>query len=79
MQVASTEKTTASKLPPLSSVPKYTMPESTYEALPETVLAYKKTHKIGRFDPAAPDIQERKVKEMWNEVDDRGRSIIHPC
>ncbi len=47
------------------------MPESTYETLPETVLAYKKTHKIGRFDPAAPEIQERKIKEMWKVVEER--------
>jgi tubulin-folding cofactor B len=50
------------------------MPEATYETLPETVLAYKKSHKIGRFDPAAPEIQERKVKEMWNEVEQRSTS-----
>jgi len=51
------------------------MPEATYETLPETVLAYKKSHKIGRFDPAAPDIQERKVQEMWNEVEQRSTSL----
>ena len=50
------------------------MPETKYEALPDTVLAYKKDHKIGRFDPTAPDIQERKLKEMWNEVDERSES-----
>ena len=48
------------------------MPESKYEALPDTVRAYKKDHRIGRFDPAAPEIQERKVREMWNEVQERG-------
>lgn len=50
------------------------MPESKYETLPDTVLAYKKDHKIGRFDPAAPELQERKVKEMWNEVEERSKS-----
>lgn len=50
------------------------MPESKYETLSDTVLAYKKDHKIGRFDPAAPEIQERKVKEMWNEVEERSES-----
>ena len=50
------------------------MPESQYETLPDTVLAYKKDHKIGRFDPAAPEIQERKVKEMWDEVERRSKS-----
>lgn len=51
------------------------MPESTYETLPETVLAYKKSHKIGRFDPAAPDILKRKVEEMSNEVEERSTSL----
>lgn len=50
------------------------MPESQYETLPDTVLAYKKDHKIGRFDPAAPEIQERKVREMWKEVEERSES-----
>lgn len=52
------------------------MPESQYETLPDTVLAYKKDHKIGRFDPAAPEIQARKVKEMWNEVEARSKSLL---
>lgn len=73
-QVTSTGNTIISNLPPVSSVPRYTMPEATYETLPETVLAYKRSHKIGRFDPAAPEIQERKVKEMWNEVEQRSTS-----
>lgn len=53
------------------------MPESTYESLPETVLAYKKTHKIGRFDPAAPDIHERKVKDMWTEVEENSKPLFY--
>lgn len=44
------------------------MPKEQYEALPDTVLAYKKSHKIGRFDPHAPEIQDRKAKDMWREV-----------
>lgn len=49
------------------------MPESTYAALPDTVLAYKRSHKIGRFDPtaAAPETQERQAQEMWKEVEER--------
>ena len=71
VQVTSADPNAISSLPTLSSVRKYTMPSLTYETLPETVLAYKKAHKIGRFDPEAPDIQDRKIKEMWNEVDER--------
>lgn len=51
------------------------MPEETYETLPDSVLAYKRNHKIGRFDPAAPEIQDRKVKEMWKEVEERSMSL----
>lgn len=54
------------------------MPESKYETLSDTVLAYKKDHKIGRFDPAAPEIQERKVREMWTEVEDRSKYSAIP-
>ena len=49
------------------------MAESTYEALPGTVLAYKKAHQQGRFDPAATEKQERKIQEMWKEVEERSR------
>lgn len=50
------------------------MPESQYSTLPSTVLAYKKDHKIGRFDPRAPEIQARKAQEMWHEVQERRKS-----
>jgi hypothetical protein len=48
------------------------MPVETYSSLPSTVLAYKREHRIGRFDPAAPELQQKKVKEMWAEVERRG-------
>ena len=58
-------------IPSPASVPKYTMPDSTYETIPDSVLAYKKSHKIGRFDPSVPEIQKRKVKEMWKEIEEQ--------
>ncbi|CAD6581115.1 MAG: hypothetical protein ASARMPREDX12_000364 [Alectoria sarmentosa] len=79
IKVTSLNPNPISALPPLSSVPKYEMPESKYETLSDTVLAYKKDHKIGRFDPAAPEIQERKVKEMWNEVGERNLHSPSRC
>lgn len=48
------------------------MPVDTYSTLPDTVLAYKKSHHIGRFDPHAPEIQQQKIKEAWEEVEQRG-------
>ena len=53
------------------------MPVEAYSSLPDTVLAYKRDHHIGRFDPAAPDIQRRKVKEMWDEVQRAGMLMIY--
>ncbi|MCJ1457796.1 hypothetical protein MMC28_008165 [Mycoblastus sanguinarius] len=66
-------------IPPLASVPKQTMAESTYEALPGTVLAYKKAHQQGRFDPAATEKQERKIQEMWKEVEERSIKFHARC
>ena len=63
-------------LQPLSSVEKYTMPESEYEKLPGTVLAQKKAQQIGRFNPKAPQVREMKVKEMMEEVERRSKSYL---
>ena len=78
LKVSSVSPSPISTLPSLSSVPKYEMPESKYATLSDTVLAYKKDHKIGRFDPAAPEIQEQKVREMWKEVEERSKSDADP-
>ncbi|KAL8825121.1 MAG: hypothetical protein Q9191_004600 [Dirinaria sp. TL-2023a] len=56
-----------------SAVPKYTMPVETYSALPNTVLAYKKTHNIGRFDPNGPEIHQKKVQQAWKDIGDRSK------
>ncbi|KAI9836219.1 MAG: hypothetical protein M1819_001556 [Sarea resinae] len=54
------------------SVEKYRMPESTYEALPSTVLSWKKSQKLGRFDPKAPVVEKMKVEALEREVVERG-------
>lgn len=51
-----------------SNVQKYTMSEESYEALPSTVLAWKKANKLGRFDPEAPEIERTKIEKMWQHV-----------
>ena len=51
------------------------MPTSTYEALPSSVLAFKKSHNLGRFDPIAPEIQAQKVKDAWGEVEEKGEIL----
>jgi tubulin-folding cofactor B len=62
----------------LSSVEKYVLPTETYESLPNSVLAWKKSQKLGRFDPNALSPveamaeQARKDKE---EVEKRDISV----
>ncbi|KAL8769820.1 MAG: hypothetical protein Q9209_004258 [Squamulea sp. 1 TL-2023] len=69
IHVASSDPASSTIIPPLSSVPKYEMPVETYSSLSDTVLAYKKAHQIGRFDPHAPENKEKKVADLWKEID----------
>ncbi|KAL8778749.1 MAG: hypothetical protein Q9213_007262 [Squamulea squamosa] len=69
IHVASSDPASSTTIPPPSSVPKYEMPVETYSSLSDTVLAYKKAHQIGRFDPHAPEIKEKKVADLWKEID----------
>ncbi|PYH92027.1 Cap-Gly domain-containing protein [Aspergillus ellipticus CBS 707.79] len=70
----------------LSSVEKYVLPTSTYESLPNSVLAWKKNQKLGRFDPntLAPEESMRQQSEKDAvEIQERGiavskRAIILP-
>lgn len=62
----------------VSSVQKYVMPPDEYEHRKDSVLAWKKAQKLGRFDPDAPSIEEQKVKALEREVDERGTPVnIH--
>ena len=76
IQVETTDPASSTVLPPSSAVPKYEMPVETYSSLPDTVLAYKKSHQIGRFDPHAPESKEKKVAEMWREIDAAGKASL---
>lgn len=48
------------------------MPAEEYETRTDSVLAWKKQQKLGRFDPNAPTILEQKVNVSYREVDERG-------
>ena len=60
-----------------------------YESRTDSVLAWKKAQKLGRFDPNAPEIEKSKIEASFKEVEDRGalcdqissqeshRSIMH--
>lgn len=56
----------------VADVPKYVMPAETYSTLPDSVLAWKKANKLGRFDPHAPEIEKKKIDEGWTEMEARG-------
>jgi tubulin-folding cofactor B len=53
-------------------VEKYVMPESEYEGRTDSVLAWKKAQKLGRFDPNAPGMEEQKIRAIEREVEERG-------
>lgn len=59
-------------IPSPTSVPKYTMPPSEYATRPDSVLAWKKAHQLGRFDPHAPDAERAKVEAGEREIRERG-------
>jgi tubulin-specific chaperone B len=65
-----------------SSVEKYQMPESQYEQLSDTVLAWKKKQKLGRFDPNAKSakemVEERRSKDE-DEIKKKGIQIGMRC
>lgn len=58
-----------------SNVEKYVMPETQYEQLNDSVLAWKRRQKLGRFDPHAKSTEEmaseRRVKDM-REIEMKG-------
>jgi hypothetical protein len=43
-----------------------------YESRTDSVLAWKKAQKLGRFDPNAPEIEKAKIEASFKEVEDRG-------
>ncbi|KAF7595139.1 hypothetical protein BBP40_007106 [Aspergillus hancockii] len=54
----------------LSSVEKYTLPTSTYESLSNSVLAWKKNQKLGRFDPNALSPYQAMRKQAQKDIED---------
>lgn len=45
-----------------------------YESRTDSVLAWKKAQKLGRFDPNAPEIEQAKIDASFQEVESRGPS-----
>lgn len=57
------------------------MPLDTYSTLsnPSTVLNFKRTHGIGRFDPNAPSQHEAIVAQADREIEERGIRVGARC
>jgi tubulin-folding cofactor B len=62
-----------------SQVRKYEMPTEEYEQKTDSVLAWKKTKKLGRFDPAAPSLEEAKRQAIDREIKSRDIEIGKRC
>lgn len=63
----------------LSSVDKYEMNPDTYESLSDSVLAWKRNQKLGRFDPNALSPEEslrKQVEKDQAELASRGMFTI---
>lgn len=63
----------------VSAVPKYELPPDAYEARTDSVLAWKKANHLGRFDPAAPSIEEQKAAASYREVAERHIALNARC
>jgi len=48
------------------------MSTEAYESRTDSVLAWKKSQKLGRFDPNAPEIEQSKIEASFQEVEARG-------
>lgn len=53
------------------------MPESEYETRKDSVLAWKKAQKLGRFDPNAPNVEQQKIRQLERDIEERGMFDVH--
>jgi len=63
----------------VSQVTKYEMPADEYEQKTDSVLAWKKAQKLGRFDPSAPTLEQSKLQTYDNEIKKRGIEVGKRC
>lgn len=55
------------------------LPEDEYEKKTDSVLAWKKAQKLGRFDPGAPSHEQAKVAAIAQEIESRGIAVGTRC
>ncbi|PHH55744.1 Cell polarity protein alp11 [Ceratocystis fimbriata CBS 114723] len=63
----------------MSNVEKYVMPDDEYDKKDDSVRAWKRTHKLGRFDPDAPRAEAERLSSMANEIEERGIKVGLRC
>ncbi|KAI8960615.1 CAP Gly-rich domain-containing protein [Daldinia sp. FL1419] len=62
-----------------SGVEKYIMPPEEYEKKSDSVLAWKKAEKLGRFNPDAPSLEKAKIDAFEFEIKSRGIEVGKRC
>jgi tubulin-folding cofactor B len=62
-----------------SKVAKYELPPDEYEKKTDSVLAWKKAQKLGRFDPNAPSLEQAKLQAYDTEIKERGIEVGKRC
>lgn len=55
------------------------MPEDEYAKKTDSVLAWKKAEKLGRFDPNAPNREQAKIAAFAEEIQTRGIEVGKRC
>lgn len=62
-----------------AGVEKYVLPTDEYEKKTDSVLAWKKAQKLGRFDPDAPSHEQAKIAAIAHEIESRGIEVGKRC
>lgn len=62
-----------------SAVEKYVLPADAYAAKTDSVLAWKKAQKLGRFDPNAPENARARIAAFAAEAEVRGIAVGKRC
>lgn len=55
------------------------MPVEEYDKLNDSVLAWKRKNKLGRFDPNKDEKEQKELKRQYEEVDVRKISVGARC
>jgi tubulin-folding cofactor B len=62
-----------------AGVEKFVLSEEEYEKKTDSVLAWKKAQKLGRFDPNAPSHEQARIAEIAREIEARGIAVGKRC